>query len=159
MPKTKLHQALERLDVRSAEKLAEKYSGLAKATRELTWELDVMRFGKKIGMRNLELDSGCRLWADLASRPFFREIPGVTGGRMQKNFFSRLLAANASLSEETRTREGRSIGEFYLLADQPRNARRLLWKELNQYDENWQTRLHLGNANYLLKEVPGARAS
>jgi hypothetical protein len=63
------------------------------------------------------------------------------------------------LFEETRTGAGRSIGELYLLAGQPKNARRFLWKELKQYGENWQTRLHLGNANVLLREIPGARAS
>jgi len=154
-----LYQSLERLDFRAAEKLVKKYSGLAADTRELTWELDVLNFGKKIGKRKLDLDSGYHLWEGFSSRLFFQGIPELTADRIRKSFFSRLLAANRSLFEETRTKAGRSIGALYLLAGQPKNARRLLGKELKQYGENWQTRLHLGNTNVLLKEIRGARAS
>jgi hypothetical protein len=154
-----LYQALERLNLGSAEKLVRKYSNLPATRHKLSWEIDVLKFCKKIAKRSLDLDSGQRLWAEFSSRHFFQEIPEQISGRIKTSFFSRLLAANRNLFVETRTRGGRSIGELYLLAGQPKNARRLLGKEIRQYGENWQNRLHLGNANVLLKQIQGARAS
>ena len=78
---------------------------------------------------------------------------------MRRNFFSRLLALNRRLFEELRTPAGRPLGDFYLLAEQPNNARRHYEKQIRQVGDGWELRLLLGNCDFRLGHARVARSN
>jgi hypothetical protein len=106
--------------------------------------------------RPLDLDSGYRAWQELETLLNTPETPRSWAAALRRNFFSRLLAANRKLFEEPRTAAGRSLGDFYLLAEQPRNARRRYENDLRQTGDGWNIRLQLGNCDFRLGHGPVA---
>jgi len=61
-----------------------------------------------------------------------------------------LLAVNRRLFEELRTPAGRPLGDFYLLAEQPKQRAASLRKAIRQSWRGWELRLPLGNCDFRL---------
>lgn len=152
-----IRRALMRLDFSKAAEKVKAYRRIPGA-RRLQWELKVLRFGRRMPRKGLDLDAGFDLWEDFREADPLPETATFYADRMRAAFFSRLLAQNRSLFEDTRTRAGRSLGDYYMFADQPRNARRTYERERLQYGESWELRLRLGNCNFMAGDDRAARA-
>jgi len=150
--------AVERLDFATAGRKLEELQRLWPAAG-LTWEAELIRIGSKLTGRPLGFDSGYRVWEKLESRLGPLGVPGSRRASIRRHFFSRLLAANRRLFEELRTPGGRSLGDFYLLAEQPNNARRLYEREVRQLGDGWDLRLRLGNCDFRLGHRGAARSN
>lgn len=149
LAREKLHDAILSLDFNSAErKLWELKQYWPDAT--LSWEPELIRAGLKFARRRLNLDSGHQVWTKLEVQLSSLKVPKAYRTIIRSRFFSRLLAANRSLFQELRTPEGRSVGDCYLLADQPNNARRFFEREVKEYGDGWEQRLGLGNCDFRL---------
>lgn len=144
-----LRITIERLNFvaasRKLEELRRLWPGL-----QLTWEPELVRLGLKFSRRRLDLDSGYEFWRTFESRLDSLGVPDSHTRAMRRHFYSRLLAANRSLFEDLRTLEGRPVGDFYLLAEQPNNARRRYEKQIRRADDGWEIRLRLGNCDFRL---------
>lgn len=149
---------LMRLDFARAAERVRAYRAI-RGVRPLTWELKVLRFDKSVRRRNFDLDAGFEFWERFELSTLFPKIPEAYSGAMRANFFSRLVALNRSLFEDARTAGGRSLGDYYMYAEQPRNARRSYERERLQYGENWDVRLKLGNCNFVAGDVKAARSN
>ncbi len=158
MLREEIRRALSGLHFAEAEAGLEVYKSVPGA-HALTWELKVLRFSRGIRRRNFDLDAGFELWERFELSAFFPTIPAAYSDSMRANFFSRLLAMNRSLFEDARTAEGRSLGDYYMYAEQPRNARRTYERERLRYGENWEVRLKLGNCNFVDGNIKAARAN
>jgi hypothetical protein len=153
-----LRMAIERLDFSVASRKLEEFQRLWPES-ELTWEPELVRTGLRLAGRRLDLDSGYEVWKKLESKLALLGVSRSQAGSMRRHFFSRLLAANRSLFEELRTPDRRLLGDFYLLADQPNNARRRYEKEIRQADDGWEVRLRLGNCDFRLGHLRVARSN
>ncbi len=153
-----IRHALTVLDFPQAERKTRSYDSIPGAA-PLAWERKVLRFGQRIQKRRLDLDAGFELWERFESSSFFPSVPAAYANAIRISFFSRLLAFNRGLFEDTRTGQGRSLGDFCLRAEQPRNARRLYERELREYGDSWRLRLQLGNCNLLTGDGQAARAN
>ena len=158
MLEAELRIAIERLDFVSASRKLEELRRLWPGA-QLTWEPELVRIGLKLSRRRLDLDSGYEVWRTLECRLASLGVPGSHAGMMRRHFFSRLLAANRSLFEDLRTPEGRPLGDLYLLAEQPNNARRCYEKQIRQADDGWEIRLRLGNCDFRLGHLRVARSN
>lgn len=153
-----LRLAIERLDFAAASRKIEELRRLWPGVL-LTWEPELVRMGLKLSRRRPDLDTGYGFWRTLESTSDSLGVPRSHTRAMRRHFFSRLLAANRSLFEDLRTPEGRPVGDFYLLAEQPNNARRRYEKQIRQEDDGWQIRLSLGNCDFRLGHVRVARSN
>jgi hypothetical protein len=158
MLEAELRMAIERLDFAEAGRKLEDLQRLWPGA-PLTWEPELVRVGLKLSRRHLDLDSGYEVWRTFESRLASLDVSGSHAGVMRRHFFSRLLAANRSLFEDLRTPEGRPLGDFYLLAEQPNNARRRYEKQIRRADDSWEVRLRLGNCDFRLGHVRVARSN
>src|SRR2546427_3080396 len=153
MARTELQDAIARLDFHSALRRLE---GLHRFWPEakLSWEPELVRAGSKLAAKPMDLDSGYGAWQKLEAPLNTLDVSRSWTASLRRNFFSRLLASNRKLFEELRTAAGRSLGDFYLLAEQPRNARRRYENEIRQIGDGWKVRLQLGNCDFRLGHGP-----
>lgn len=156
--RTELQDAIARLDFHAAARKLEEFHR-AWPEAKLTWEPELVRAGSMLAAKPLNLDSGYQAWQKLEARMNGLDISRSWTASMQRNFFSRLLAANRSLFEGTNTAAGHSLGDFYLLAGQPRNARRRFETEIRQTGDGWKVRLQLGNCDFRLGHGPVAHSN
>ena len=126
---------------------------------KLTWEPELVCAGSGMAAKLLDLDSGYGAWQKLEARLNTLDVSRSWTASLRRNFFSRLLASNRKLFEELRTAAGRSLGDFYLLAEQPRNARRRYENEIRQIGDGWKVRLQLGNCDFRLGHGPVAHSN
>lgn len=153
-----LQNSIGRLDFRTASRKLEEFRSVWPQAK-LTWEPELIRIGSKLSASPLDLDSGYKAWTKLESRLGALRVSQSWTALMRRNFYSRLLAANRRLFEELRTAAGRSLGDFYLLAEQPGNARRRYEKEIRQMGDSWELRLRLGNCDFRLAHGRVARSN
>jgi len=158
LAQAELRQAIERLDFPAASLKLEEFQRIWPAS-ELAWEPELIRIGSRLARRHMDLDSGYSVWEKLESRLDALGVSRSHTGSMRRNFFSRLLAVNRSLFEELRTPAGRPLGDFYLLAEQPNNARRHYEKQIRQVGDGWELRLRLGNCDFRLGHARVARSN
>ena len=156
--RAELCRAIEYLDLARASRKLEEFQQIWPEA-PLSWEPELVRIGLPLSRRRLDFDSGYRVWKNLESQLAPLEVPSPRAAAIRRHFFSRLLAANRGLFEELRTPAGRSLGDFYLLADQPKNARRRYEQELRRLGERWELRLRLGDCNYRLGHSGAARSN
>lgn len=147
--RAEVRDAIERLDFAAAGRRLKQFRRLWPEA-ELTWEPELIRIGAEWTGRPLDLDSGYGVWGKLESRLGPLGVPRSRTASIRRHFFSRLLAASRRLFEELHTPAGRSLGDFYLLAEQPNNARRLYEHEVRQLGDGWELRLGLGHCNFRL---------
>jgi hypothetical protein len=112
-----------------------------------------------LALEHLDLDSGHSAWEKLESRLESFGVPRTYTSSMRRNFFSRLLAVNGPLFEEPRTAGGLSLGDFFLLAEQPDTARRYYEKQIRRLGDGWELRLRLGNCHFRLGHARVARSN
>ncbi len=158
MARTEMQDAIARLDFCGAARRLEEFQRVWPEAR-LTWEPELVRTGSKLAAKPLDLDSGYGAWQKLEAQLNALPVPRSWTATLRRNFFSRLLAANRKLFEEPRTPAGRSLGDFYLLAEQPRNARRRYENEIRQIGDGWKVRLQLGNCDFRLGHRPVAHSN
>src|SRR2546422_5014488 len=158
LAQAELRQAIERLDFAAASLKLQEFRRIWPASG-LAWEPELIRIGSKFARRRLDLDSGYSVWEKLESRLGALGVSRSHTGSMRRNFFSRLLAVNRRLFEELRTPAGRPLGDFYLLAEQPNNARRQYEKEIRRVGDGWELRLRLGNCDFRLGHARVARSN
>ena len=158
LAQAELRQAIERLDFAAASLKLQEFRRIWPASG-LAWEPELIRIGSKFARRRLDLDSGYSVWEKLESRLGALGVSRSHTGSMRRNFFSRLLAVNRRLFEELRTPAGRPLGDFYLLAEQPNNARRHYEKQIRQVGDGWELRLRLGNCDFRLGHARVARSN
>jgi len=158
MARTELQDAIARLDFHSALRRMEEFQRVWPEAK-LTWEPELVRAGSKVAAKPMDLDSGYGAWQKLEARLNTLDVSRSWTASLRQNFFSRLLAANRKLFEDLRTAAGRSVGDFYLLAEQPRNARRRYENEIQQIGDGWKVRLQLGNCDYRLGHGPVAHSN
>lgn len=156
--RAELQDAIGRLDFRAASRKLEEFRRVWPEA-DLDWEPELIRIGSKLAGGPVDLDSGYRTWEKVDARLGRRGVSRSWTAWMRRNFFSRLLAANRNLFEEPRTPAGRSLGDFYLLAEQPNNARRRYEKEIRELGDGWELRLRLGNCNFRLGHSRAARSN
>lgn len=156
--RAELQRSIVRLDLAEARRRLEEFRRLWPEAK-LSWEPELIRIGEPLLSRRLDLDSGFREWNRLHRRLVELEVPGPAVDSLHRNLFSRLLAANRRLFEEFRTPSGRSIGDFHLLAGQPKNARRAFDNEIKKLGDGWRQRLGLGNCDFRLGNLAAARAN
>ncbi len=108
----------------------------------------------RLAAKPMDLDSGYGAWQKLEARLNTLDVSRSWTASLRRNFFSRLLASNRKLFEELR-----SLGDFYLLAEQPRNARRRYENEIRQIGDGWKVRLQLGNCDFRLGHGPVAHSN
>jgi hypothetical protein len=158
LAQAELWQAIERLDFPTASLRLEEFQRIWPAS-ELAWEPELIRIGSKLARQPMDLDSGYSVWEELGSQLDAFGVSRFHTDCMRRNFFSRLLAVNPTLSEELRTPAGRPLGDFYLLAGQPGNARRQYEKYIRQVGDGWELRLSLGNCDFRLGHARVARSN
>jgi hypothetical protein len=158
MAQAELRQAIERLDFAAASLKVEEFQRIWPAS-ELAWEPDLIRIGSRLVFEHLDLDSGYSVWEKLESRLESFSVSKSYTRSMRRNFFSRLLAVNGRLFEEPRTPAGRPLGDFYLLAEEPDNARRYYEKQVRRVGDGWELRLRLGNCDFRLGHAGVARSN
>jgi hypothetical protein len=158
MAQAELRQAIERLDFAAASLKLEEFQRIWPVS-ELVWEPELIRVGSRLALEHLDLDSGYSAWEKLESRFESFGVSRSYASSMCRNFFSRLLAVNGALFEEPRTPGGRPLGDFFLLAEQPDNARRYYEKQIRRVGDGWELRLRLGNCDFRLGHARVARSN
>src|SRR5438128_4175076 len=158
MARAELQAAIARLDFHSAVRRLEEFHRVWPEAK-LTWEPQLVRAGSKVAAKPMDLDSGYGAWQKLEARLNTLDVSRSWTASLRRNFFSRLLASNRKLFEELRTAAGRSLGDFYLLAEQPRNARRRYENEIRQIGDGWKVRVQLGNCDLRLGNGPVAHSN
>jgi hypothetical protein len=158
MAQAELRQAIERLDFTAASLKLEEVQRLWPAS-ELVWESELIRFGSRLELEHLDLDSGYSAWLKLESRFESFGVSRSYASSMRRNFFSRLLAVNGALFEEPHTPAGRPLGDFFLLAEQPDNAWRHYEKQIRRVGDGSELRLRLGNCHFRLGHARVARCN
>ena len=158
MARTELQDAIARLDFHSAMRRLEEFQRVWPEAK-LTWEPELVCAGSRMAAKLLDLDSGYGAWQKLEARLNTLDVSRSWTASLRRNFFSRLLASNRKLFEELRTAADRSLGDFYLLAEQPRNARRRYENEIGQIGDGWKVRLQLGNCDFRLGDGAMAHAN
>jgi len=158
MARTELQDAIARLDFHSAMRRLEEFHRVWPEGK-LTWEPELVRVGSTMAAKPLDLDSGYEAWQELEALRDTLDVPRFWTASLRRNFFSRLLAANRKLFEEPRTAAGRPLGDFYVLAEQPRNARREYENEIRHIGDGWRVRLQLGNCDFRLGHGPVAHSN
>ncbi len=139
--------------------MPEKASDLLKKILQpesLTWEIQVLEFLQNHPVP-LDLDEGCRQWAEFRSASFYPLIPAYSAKEIQKGYFRRLLSEDGAPRGHLLTPGGHSLGHLNLMADYPEKARRCLEEELYRCGEKPSTRLQLANANYRTGEDAAAK--
>ena len=158
MARTELQDAIARLDFHCAVRRLEEFHRVWPEAK-LTWEPELVRAGSRMAAKPMDLDSGYGAWQKMEARLNTLDVSRSWTASLRRNFFSRLLASNRKLFEEPRTAAGRSLGDFYLLAEQPRNARRRYENEIRQIGDGWKVRLQLGNCDFRLGHGPVANSN
>lgn len=161
-PKTvaqeELQEALERLDFAAAGRKLKEFQRIWPVS-ELSWEPELIHIGSGLVRQDLDLDSGYTVWEKLESRLAALGVSRSQTGSMRRHFFTRLLAVNGDLFEDLRTPAGRPSGDFYLLAEQPNNARRHYERQIRRTGDGWELRLRLGNCDFRLQNPRVARSN
>lgn len=159
LERNRLLRAITRLDHREARALAEEFLERWPQSR-LSWELELIDFAEQTS-GELDLDRTYDRWREFASSNRFSEIPEKLRNAVRVRFFSRALEANQVPSgpQITRTRQGRSLGEFLLLADRPEEAVRSFEQERKEHGDDWSLSLAIGNCHSKLGAAKAAHGN
>lgn len=126
---------------------------------DLTWELVMLEFLRHFKDRFTGLDSGWAIWEEFASSARSRCIPGFFFAELRRNYFARMPAESEIAPHRLRTLQGRSIGDFLLLADRPAEALRCYEEEIRRIEDNWELRLKVGNCHFRVGDEKASRST
>lgn len=158
MTRAEVRLAIERLDFVGASLKLQELQRLWPSSG-LTWEPELIHMGLTLDHHALDLDSGYDVWQKLESRLASLGASRCETAAIRRNFFTRLLAANRCLPEDLKTAQGRPLGDFYLLSEQPETARRRYEKLIRHVGDGWEPRLRLGNCDFRLGHVRVAHSN